>query len=83
MHLEEIRCPVPAPPPPCGLHVDRLYPEIKGERYDELCEVDPLYEDLNMDATPQNYVASIHNLFPSSTDYKDDRKRHDVTKTNQ
>ncbi|KAI7779291.1 hypothetical protein LA080_000962 [Diaporthe eres] len=51
-------------------HVDYLYPGIKGERYDELCKVDPLYEDLDIDATPQNFVASIHNLYLDLRDCK-------------
>lgn len=40
-----------------------LWEHLGVERYDELCEVDPLYEDLDMDATPQNFVVSIHNLY--------------------
>lgn len=44
-------------------HVDRLYPGIKGERCSGLCEVDPLFSALDLDATPANYVASIHNLY--------------------
>lgn len=38
-------------PPPRGLHVDRSYPEIQGGRYRGLCEVDPLFSTLNLDAT--------------------------------
>lgn len=51
-------------------HVDRLYRGIKGERYSALGKVDPLYEELNMDATPQNYVASIHNLYLDLRNYE-------------
>lgn len=46
-----------------GERVDHLYPGVKLERYNELCEVDPLYKNLDMGATPYNYVASIHNIY--------------------
>lgn len=50
--------------------MDYLYLGIKGECYDELCKVNPLYVDLDIDVISQSYVVLIHNLYLDLWDSK-------------